>query len=97
VWGEVTAGRLRKEAAVVEQERLLDMYRERWCTALLYEGEEDLRTNLLREVAIYSGVADLTEIEHRFNAAVDTMRREWHETVDPGQQVSIEIFTRARL
>jgi hypothetical protein len=53
IWDEVTAGHLSREAAAGEQERLLEDYRAQWRSALLYDGERDLRTSLLREVADY--------------------------------------------
>jgi hypothetical protein len=88
----VAAGSLSTEAAAIEQDRLLDTYRERWRTALLCRGEDDLRGSLLREAATYYGAADLNEVERRFRAAVATLRHAWHETVDPGRPASIGGF-----
>lgn len=92
LWGEVAAGRLGQEAATVEQERLLEACRAVWRNALSCDGETDLRTSLLREVAAYYGIADLTEVERRFTGAVDTMRHEWQEEINPQQRASIESF-----
>ncbi|MGH7966077.1 MAG: class I SAM-dependent methyltransferase [Candidatus Binatia bacterium] len=92
LWAEVKAGRMKQEAVAVEQERLLEGYRAEWRRALLGEGETDLRTSLLREVAAYYRIADLTEVERRFTGAVDTMRHEWQEQIDPQQRASIESF-----
>lgn len=92
LWAAVKASRINQEAGAIEQERLLDGYRAEWRGALLGAGETDLRTSLLREVATYYGIADLTEVERRFTGAVDTMRHEWQEEIDPQQRASIESF-----
>src|ERR671925_1834764 len=95
VWGQVTAGLLSQEAATVEQDRLLEGYRAQWRSALLCDGEIDLWTSLLREVAAYYGVADLGEVERRCTGAVDMLRREWQKQIDPHQRVSIESFSQS--
>lgn len=92
MWSEVTAGRLSQEAAMSEQEGLLDGYRAEWRRALLYNGEEDLRTSLLREIASYYGIADLAEVEYQCTHAVELVRHEWEKKVDSGQRASIEGF-----
>ncbi len=92
VWGEADAGRLSREVAFAEQELLFDSYRTAWRTALLMDGEVDLRTSLLREVAAYHDIDDLAKVECRCSSAVETMRREWEEHIDPRQRVSIESF-----
>ncbi len=92
VWGEVTAGRLGQEATMDEQERLLANYRTEWRRALLWNGEEDLRASLLREIASYYGIADLAEVEYHCTHAVEIMRHEWEKKIDPGQRASIESF-----
>src|SRR5713101_1913485 len=89
VWGEADAGRLSREVAFAEQERLFDSYRTAWRTALLMDGEVDLRTSLLREVAVYHDIDDLAKVECRCSSAVETMRREWEENIDPRQRVSM--------
>lgn len=92
VWDEVPAGRRSHEQAAHEQERLLGEYRAEWTHALLWNNATDLRTSLLCEVAQYYGTADLAEVEHLCTSAVDTMRHEWHERIDPKQRTSIENF-----
>jgi 2-polyprenyl-3-methyl-5-hydroxy-6-metoxy-1,4-benzoquinol methylase len=92
LWDEAEAGRLSRETAAAEQERLLEAYRGQWRAALLLDGEIDLRTSLLREIATCYGLADLGEIEQRCNDAVAAMRREWEERIDPDQRASIESF-----
>jgi len=92
VWGKADTGHLSREAACAEQEQLLDGYRAQWRGALLCDGEADLRTSLLQEVAAYYNLADLAEVERRFSNAVETMRHEWQEQIDPHQRVSIESF-----
>jgi methylase of polypeptide subunit release factors len=92
LWGGVTEGRMSPEAFASEQEQLLEIYRADWQKALLSDGETDLRTSLLREVAAYYGNSDLAEVEHRCACAVDTLRHEWQGGVDPWQRASIESF-----
>lgn len=92
LWGEVTAGRLSREAFAHEQERLLEIHCAEWQSALLCNGETELRTSLLREIAAYYGISDLAEVERRCACAVDTLRHEWQEGVDPHQRASIEGF-----
>lgn len=92
VWGEADAGRLSREVAFAEQELLFDSYRTAWHDALLMDGEVDLRTSLLREVAVYHDIDDLAKVECRCSGAVETMRREWDENINPRQRVSIESF-----
>jgi 2-polyprenyl-3-methyl-5-hydroxy-6-metoxy-1,4-benzoquinol methylase len=92
VWGEVNAGRLSRETAFAAQEQLLDGYRTAWRDALLIDGEADLRASLLREVAAYYDIEDLAEVERRCSSAVNTMRYEWEENIDPYQRASIESF-----
>lgn len=69
---EVTAGRLTQEDFSHQHERLLADYQSTWRRALLREGETDLRTSLLREVATYYDISDLAEVERRCNDAVLT-------------------------
>src|SRR5262245_29126408 len=92
VWEEVSAGRLSRGAAAVEQERQLDAYRTEWSRALLYDGEQNLRTSLLQEVATYYGMTDLAEVEQRCAHAVEMMRHEWEANINPRKRASIESF-----
>jgi 2-polyprenyl-3-methyl-5-hydroxy-6-metoxy-1,4-benzoquinol methylase len=92
VWNEADAGRLSREAAFVEQEQLLDGYRTVWRNALLLDGEVDLRTSLLREIAEYYHIDELVEVDRRCARAVAMMQREWEENIDPLQRASIESF-----
>ena len=92
IWEEVDTGRRTLEQATDEQERLLGEYRKTWSQALLRHNETDLRTSLLQEIAAFYEIADLSEIERRCTTAVETMRDEWHEHIDPQQRASIESF-----
>jgi len=92
VWSEADAGHLSREAAFVAQEQLLDGYRTAWRNALLIDGEMDLRTSLLCEVAAYYEIDNLAEVEQRCVNAVATMRCEWEEYIDPRQRASVESF-----
>jgi SAM-dependent methyltransferase len=95
-WQRVEAGQMSSEDCVREQERLLEPYRAEWEKALLREGETDLRTSLLKEVALYYRVSDLTAIDRSCNLAVETLTAEWKTTVDPRQRSSIESFYDAK-
>lgn len=92
IWQEADTGRRTREQATDEQERLLGEYRATWSRALLLAHETDLRTSLLREVATYFGIPDLTEVERRCASAVETMRDEWHDHIDAQRRDSIESF-----
>ena len=80
------------EDCVSEQEVLLEPYRAEWTKAQLCNGETDLRTSLLKEVAAYYHVSDSADIDRACDSAVDTLKSEWQETVDPRQRSSIESF-----
>lgn len=67
VWEEAERGQRTREQAVSEQERLLDDYRATWTRALLQGSETDLRTSLLREVAVYYGISERQRPAHFYN------------------------------
>jgi len=92
LWGEVDSGRLRKEDAIAEQERQIAVYREEWARALLLSREQDLRASLLQEVAAYCGITDLSSVERLCMGAVEAMRNEWEQGVDPRRRESVESF-----
>jgi len=92
LWQSVEAGKMSSEDCVREQEHLLEPYRVEWKKALLCDGETDLRISLLKEVAAYYHVSDLTEVDRSCDLAVDTLKSEWNTTVDPRQRSSIESF-----
>ena len=92
LWQRVEAGEMSSADSVHEQEQLLEPYRAQWKNALLFEGETDLRASLLREVADYYNVSDLAEIDRSCNRAVESLKSEWHTTVDPRQRSSVESF-----
>jgi len=92
LWQSVEAGKMSSEDCVREQEHLLEPYRVEWKKALLCDGETDLRISLLKEVAAYYRVSDLTEVDRSCDLAVDTLKSEWNTTVDPRQRSSIESF-----
>jgi 2-polyprenyl-3-methyl-5-hydroxy-6-metoxy-1,4-benzoquinol methylase len=96
IWSEADAGRLSREAAAAEQERLLDVYRTQWREGLLCDGATDLRTSLLCEIAAYYGITNPEEVELRCSGAVATMRQEWEERVSPSQRSSVESFYQSR-
>lgn len=92
VWEEADRGQRTREHAAAEQERMLGEYQTLWSHALLRGSETELRTSLMREVAAYYAIADLAEVERRCKTAVEDMRDEWHERIDPQQRASIESF-----
>lgn len=94
LWQRVEAGEISSADCVREQEYLLEPYRIEWKKALLCQGETDLRASLLREVADYYNVSDLAEIDRSCNCAVDTLKSEWHTTVDSRQRSSVESLDR---
>src|SRR5262245_12415826 len=92
VWREAETGHLSREVAFATQEQLLEDYRLAWRSALLLNGEVDLRLSLLREIAAYYDIDELAEVERRCTGAVVTMQREWEEKIDPQQRASVESF-----
>lgn len=92
LWHEVEAGRNSAHYAQTEQERLLDEYRTIWTRTLLSGQETDLRTSLLREIAVYDSLPELAEVERRCSAAVEVLGGEWHDHIDPQRRESIESF-----
>ena len=92
LWQRVEAGEMSTADCVRGQEYVLEPYRVEWKKALLCQGETDLRASLLREVADYYNVSDLTEIDRSCNCAVDTLKSEWQTTVDSRQRSSVENF-----
>ena len=92
LWQRVEAREMSSADCVREQEYLLEPYRGEWKRALLCDSETDLRASLLREVAGYYNVSDVGEIDRSCNRAVNTLKSEWHATVDPRQRSSVESF-----
>ena len=92
LWQRVEAGKMSSADCVREQEQWLEPYRAEWKKALLSQGEIDLRTSLLKEVADYYSLSDLAEIDRSCNCAVDSLKSDWHTTVDPRQRSSVESF-----
>ena len=92
LWQRVEAREMSSADCLREQEYLLEPYRGEWKRALLCDSETDLRASLLREVAGYYNVSDVGEIDRSCNRAVNTLKSEWHATVDPRQRSSVESF-----
>lgn len=92
LWQEVTAGHRSQEDFAREQEQLLEVYRAAWCSALLRDGETDLRTSLLHEVSACYDIPDLAQVERYCSDAVMALRQEWEENVHAGHRASIESF-----
>jgi 2-polyprenyl-3-methyl-5-hydroxy-6-metoxy-1,4-benzoquinol methylase len=96
LWQEVEAGHMSPEDCVRAQEELLKPYRVEWEKALLCDGETDLRTSLFKEVAAYYHAADLTGIDQSCSHAVDRLKSEWNQWVDPRHRSSVERFYESR-
>jgi len=92
LWGEVTDGSRSEQDFARQQEQLLKGYCLRWSSALLRNGETDLRTSLLHEIADYYKIPEVSEVERRCRNAVGTLRREWEEGVRSPDRATVESF-----
>ncbi len=94
VWQEVKDGRRTSEAALVEQERLVDRHRRRWSEALLEPGQPTLEASLLHELGTYVDTGDLEVLRGRCRRALEELKTAWTRSVtleDPG---SVEAYYR---
>jgi mycofactocin glycosyltransferase len=92
LWQSVDQKRLSPEQFHLEQERLLQEYRNLWEQALLLNGQNDLQKSLCSELAQYSGCEDLSEIRRRCSAALSHVKNEWHGMVECDDHRSVEQF-----
>jgi len=92
LWQAVDQKRLTAEEFSREQDRLLGEYRARWNEALVDQGQENLPDSLLRELSDYVQCNDTAEVRRRCESAVETLKREWHAQVQPGEERAIERF-----
>jgi mycofactocin glycosyltransferase len=92
LWKEVEAKRLTYDEFVQEQNRLTDDLKRVWAAALSLEGHSDLTQSLLSETGLYSGCADLAEVERRCRAGVTAVKQEWEASFRPGDNRTVEEF-----
>jgi mycofactocin glycosyltransferase len=92
LWGSVDTGQVTAEAAQRTQEALLNEYRAVWTSALLRDGESDLRRSLLGELAAYLHSDDLDAVEARCRAIGQELREDWGRIVARDDPSSIERF-----
>jgi len=80
------------EDCQIEQERLINSYRNIWQKALCLENHKDLQESILWELGQYTVCEDVTEIRRRCQQAVATLKKEWQHKVSLGDRKSIEEF-----
>jgi len=73
-------------------DHLLAEYRQTWERALILDGHQDLQESLVAELGRYTQGVDKAEIQRRCEHAVASLKREWENTVQPGDRRSIERF-----
>lgn len=92
LWQRVDQQDLTPEDCYIEQERLLDAYRNIWKHALCIEKKQDLQESILSEIGQYFGCEHLGEIRNRCQRAVVTLRDEWQKNVAVEERQSVEQF-----
>jgi SAM-dependent methyltransferase len=92
LWQSVDEQHFTGEQFYVEEQRLVDGYRQIWKDALILEGRHDLKESLLWELGSYTGCDDLHEIERLGQEAMSTAKHEWEENVHAGDQHAIDQF-----
>ena len=92
LWARTDTKEITREAAMAEQERLLDEYRQVWIQALLLNGESDLTHSILTEIARRRGIKDLISVRQRCQEAVQSLKRAWHEKVQTVDARNVERF-----
>jgi SAM-dependent methyltransferase len=92
LWARTDAQDITREAAMAEQERLLDGYRQVWIQALLLNGESDLTHSILTEIARRGGTEDLISVQRRCQEAVQFLKQAWQEKVQTVDASNVERF-----
>jgi 2-polyprenyl-3-methyl-5-hydroxy-6-metoxy-1,4-benzoquinol methylase len=92
LWARADTQEITREAAMVEQERLLDGYRQVWIQALLLNGESDLTHSILTEIARQRGTKDLVSVREHCQEAVQSLKQAWHESVQTLDTSDVERF-----
>jgi 2-polyprenyl-3-methyl-5-hydroxy-6-metoxy-1,4-benzoquinol methylase len=91
-WQMVVRDEHTAEEYTHEYERLLAGYRQTWERALILDAHQDLQESLLAELGRYTQCEDITEVQHRCERAVASLKREWEDKVQPASRPSIERF-----
>jgi 2-polyprenyl-3-methyl-5-hydroxy-6-metoxy-1,4-benzoquinol methylase len=92
VWARADTQEITREAAMAEQERLLDGYRQIWTRALLLNGESDLTRSILTEIASCRGTEDLISVQRHCQEAVQSLKHAWQEKVRTVEASDVERF-----
>ena len=92
LWARVDANEITSDEAMVEQDRLLGIYRRVWRQALLLKGEKDLTNSTLTELARRRNTTDLAAIRRRCEDAVQSLKHAWHKEVTTGDASEVERF-----
>ncbi|MGB0909307.1 MAG: hypothetical protein ACPGYT_03005 [Nitrospirales bacterium] len=80
------------ENCYIEQERLIDRYRNIWVMAQCRANHQDLKASILDELGQYMECDDLSEIQHRCQQAVSTLKKDWEGNVTEVDRKSVEQF-----
>ena len=92
LWARVDAHAITSDAAMAEQERLLDGYRQIWTQALLLKGEDDLTHSTLIELAKRRQTDDLASVQRRCEDAVKSLKHAWTKDVKTVDAPHVERF-----
>lgn len=92
LWQRVEQQNINTEDGHVEQERLIDRYRNLWKNALCLDTFPDLEASILLELGQYMECDDVSEIRRRCQQAVSTLKGEWQQNVTEGNRKSVENF-----
>ena len=92
LWQRADQQNRSSEDCHIEQERLLEKYRNIWKNALCLDAYQDIQKSILWELGQYMECEDLTEIRSRCQQAVATLKKEWQHKVAVGDRKSIEQY-----
>ena len=96
LWQSVEAGSHTEEDYERLKQEWFDQYKTAWSRAVLLPGMSDLKTSMLTELARYTGLADLAEIERRCRCAPADLASEWERGVKASDRASVEQVARHR-
>lgn len=92
LWARVDTQEITSDAAMAEQEQLLNGYREIWKDALLLNGERDLPHSTLTELARCNKTEDLESVRARCEGAVQSLKKAWDNDVKTVDAPHVERF-----
>jgi len=92
LWQRVEQQNLSSKDFYMEQERLLNGYRNIWKNALCLDARQDLEESILLELGQYLGHGDLPEIRNRCQRAMASLITDWQEKVAVEDRQSVEQF-----